>query len=264
MVRAVCIMTSPAVRELRRVMFTVAQQLTQQESDTLVWMQGVPVEFSGKPPLTVLAQMESQGLFSASKPERFADILRDINRLDLAKQVTKITKRKKNQRDTVEQSQEQQLLQITLAANLEVTLLQSKILLEQVERLRQVVIDANEKRIGEIVGDAKESVERLKRTLDHASGLCRSKVGSTTTQEEVYRPLHEPESTIKGIYICTTLYRGGVGEALEQECSSVFAFTFKGMVLQIFMLTLSCSTTVEHSIASNIGYYHFMDCQLSP
>ena len=204
-------MTSPAVRELRRVMFTVAQQLTQQESDTLVWMQDVPVQFRGKPPLTVLAQMEAQGLFSASKPERFADILRDINRLDLAKQVTKITKRKKNQRETVEQSQEQ--LQITLAANLEVTQLQSKILLEQVERLRQVVIDANEKRIGEIVGDAKESVERLKRTLDHASGLCRFKVGSITTQEEVYRPLHEPESTIKGIYICTTLYRGGVGKS---------------------------------------------------
>ena len=242
----VCIMTSPAVKELRRVMFTVAQQLTQQESDTLVWMQGVPVQFRGKPPLTVLAQMESQGLFSASKPERFADILRDINRLDLAKQVTKITKRKKNQRETVEQSQEQ--LQITLAANLEVTLLQSKILLEQVERLRQVVIDANEKRIGEIVGDAKESAERLKRALDHASGLCRSKVGSITTQEEVHRPLHEPESTastIKGIYICTTLYRGGVGEALEQECNSVIAFTFKGMVLQIFMLILSRSTTVE-------------------
>ena len=241
-----CIMTSPAVKELRRVMFTVAQQLTQQESDTLVWMQGVPVQFRGKPPLTVLAQMESQGLFSASKPERFADILRDINRLDLAKQVTKITKRKKNQRDTVEQSQEQ--LQITLAANLEVTLLQSKILLEQVERLRQVVIDANEKRIGEIVGDAKESAERLKRALDHASGLCRSTVGSITTQEEVHRPLHEPESTastIKGIYIRTTLYRGGVGEALEQECSSVFAFIFKGMALQIFMLILSRSTTVE-------------------
>ena len=182
-------------------MFIVAQQLTQQESDTLVWMQDVPVQFKGKPPLTVLAQMESQGLFSASKPERFADILKDINRLDLAKQVTKITKRKKNQRDAVEQSEEQ--LQITLAANLEVTLLQSKILLEQVERLQQVVIEANEKRIGEIVGGAKESAERLKRTLEHASGLCRSKVDSITTSEEAHRPLHEPgstASTIRGIY----------------------------------------------------------------
>jgi len=56
-------MASSAVREFRRVMFTVAQQLTQQESDTLVWMYGIPVEFKGKPPLTVLAQMESQGLF---------------------------------------------------------------------------------------------------------------------------------------------------------------------------------------------------------
>ena len=237
-------MASPAVRELRRVMFIVAQQLTQQESDTLVWMQDVPVQFKGKPPLTVLAQMESQGLFSASKPERFADILKDINRLDLAKQVTKITKRKKNQRDAVEQSEEQ--LQITLAANLEVTLLQSKILLEQVERLRQVVIEANEKRIGEIVGGAKESAERLKRTLEHASGLCRSKIDSITTPEEAHRPLHEPESiasTIRGIYGNTTLYFYNTGRSYEGS--------FRTRLQLFFFFFFFCFHFQEHDSASS-------------
>ena len=160
------------VREFRRVMFNVAQQLTQQESDTLVWMHSVPVQFVGKPPLTVLAQMESQGHFSASKPDRFTEVLKDINRMDLVKQVTKSTKRKKNRVDS--QSNADEYLNITLAANLEVTLLQSRILLEQVERLGGVVSDANERRIGEIVGEAKKTAEKLRRTLEHASGLCRS------------------------------------------------------------------------------------------
>jgi len=173
-------MASSAVREFRRVMFTVAQQLTQQESDTLVWMYGIPVEFKGKPPLTVLAQMESQGLFSASKPERFGEILKDINRMDLMKQVTKNTKRKKNRVD----AQSDEYLNITLAANLEVTLLQSKILLEQVERLGEVVFEANERRIGEIVGDAKKSAEKLRRTLEHASGLCRYTTSTLSPSQE--------------------------------------------------------------------------------
>ena len=183
-------MASSAVREFRRVMFTVAQQLTQQESDTLVWMHGIPVEFKGKPPLTVLAQMESQGLFSASKPERFAEVLKDINRMDLMKQVTKNTKRKKNRVD----AQSDEYLNITLAANLEVTLLQSKILLEQVERLGEVVFEANERRIGEIVGDAKKSAEKLRRTLEHASGLCRSTT-STLSPSQEESTLHDSPTT---------------------------------------------------------------------
>ena len=175
-------MASPVhvTKEFRRVMYEVAQQLSLPESDMLVWMHSLPVAFKGKPPLTVLAQMESMGQFSASKPDGLADVLRDINRVDLAKKAkefTKNAKRKKN-RELSSAVQLEEHLHITLLANYEVTLLQTKILVEQLERLREGVAEAQTKKEEEAICSAKVKATELQKIIQHAADLSRGGAGS--------------------------------------------------------------------------------------
>ena len=165
-----------SVKDFRRFIVSVAQQMSHQESEMLRWMYELPVQFKGTPPLTVLQRMESQGLFSADKPEKLADVLKDINRMDLAKKAKDYAKGSKRGKklyqdgDTVQR--EDQL--VTLTANFEVALIQMKIMLEQLERVRQGVVEAQQKRVEEIISCAREDAERTQRKLQQASILSQA------------------------------------------------------------------------------------------
>lgn len=156
--------------------------------------------------------MESQELFSANKPEGLMDVLKEINRMDLAKRAkdyakehAKSAKRKKNCQ--TEEVPFDENLHISLKANFEVALIQTKILVDQLKRVRDTVCEVQQlKRAEEKLSEAEEAAERVQKTLLHAAGLSHvynrgSEEGSTgSSDEEALPPAtpgHNPRTTTR-------------------------------------------------------------------
>ena len=176
--------------EFHRLLYKIAQKLSHEEIDSLVFIEGLPVAFKGKVPFTVLEQMVLQGIISESKPEKFFEVLKGINRVDLAKEAkdfSRTTKRsKKNHRSSEVQSDEQ-VSRVAIAANSEVALVQTNILLAQLDRLTETVSEASQgsgrERVIEQVCKAKkqiESAERLLKTLQLACTAMRDSESDST------------------------------------------------------------------------------------
>ena len=194
--------------EFRRLLYKIAQQLSQEESDSLVVIESLPIAFKGKPSFIVFVQMVLQGTISESKPDNLVEVLKGINRMDLAKQakdLSRSTKRsKKKHRDLEVQSLDEQVSRVAIAANSEVTLVQSNILLEQLDRLRETVSEAQgsgrEKEL-DLVRKAKKQIESAKQlllTLHRTSGMRRSESDSSTqspSSDEELHPLARTYST---------------------------------------------------------------------
>ena len=178
--------------EFHRLLYKIAQNLSQEEIDSLVFIEGLPVAFKGKAPFTVLQQMVLQGIISESKLEKLTEVLKGINRVDLAKEV-KTKRSRKSYRRLVVQSDEQ-VSRRAIAANSEVALVQTDILLAQLDRL-ETVSEASQrrgrKRMINLVYMAKqliESAERLLKTLHRNSGMRYSELDSAqspSSDEEV-------------------------------------------------------------------------------
>ena len=207
--------------EFNRLLYKIAQKLSDEEIDSLVVIEGLPVAYKGKPQFTVLEQMVLQDTISESKPEKLAEVLKGINRMDLAKEAkdfSRTAKRsKKKHRGHAVQSDEQ-VLRVSIAANSEVALVQTNILLAQLDRLTEAMTEASHELRGreremDLVCKAKqqiESAERLLETLYRNSGIRVSESDSTqslssSASDEEVHPL------AKARFMDTILKGGTVG-----------------------------------------------------
>ena len=155
--------------EFHRLLYKIAQKLSDEEIDSLVFIEDLPVAFKGKVPFTVLEQMVLQGKISESKPEKLVEVLKGINRMDLTKEAkdhfSRTTKRnKKNHRSQAVQLQsDEQVLRVSIAANSEVALVQINILLAQLDRLTETVSEASQRsgreRVIDLVCRAKKQID---------------------------------------------------------------------------------------------------------
>ena len=166
----------PATKEFRLFLLSVANKLKGEESDTLCWLNDLPVQLKGTSPLTVLQEMEALDLFSVSKPERLAKILKDINRIDLAKKVTDYVKTRssKRKKKVIAQSEDHHT---TLIANLKVALIHTEITIAQLERVQEtLMLEAHQsicqiREVEELIRDAKGDAESIQRRLEEATRL---------------------------------------------------------------------------------------------
>lgn len=161
-----------AAYEYRAFLLQVSEKLSEEDSKKIVFLEELPVELENKAALAVLTQLEMRGKLSASKPDDLAKILRKIGRHDLAKKVRDFAKQQRKGRTALSALQGPDHSAMKLSANLQVTLLQCRILLEQVENLKEEAEEAGFKRVEEVVADAQSLVsEHLQRKLLYASGL---------------------------------------------------------------------------------------------
>ena len=158
--------------EYRAFLLQVSEGLTQEDCQKIVFLEELPPELEGKPPLNVLIQLEMHGKLSASRPDDLAKLLKRIPRHDLAKKVREFVKQQRKGRAALSPLQRIDHSALKLSASLEVTLLQCKILLEQVENLREEAEEAGYKRVEEVVADAQAMIsEHVKRKFLYASKL---------------------------------------------------------------------------------------------
>ncbi len=169
---------SQEVREFRRLLVSIAHQLSAEDSHELAFVDELPVQFHDQQALTVLQRLEAEGLFSCSKPERLVEMLKDIKRVDLSKKVkefvSKKSKRRKNRPEnaaadaTVESDSE-----VSLRAGFEVALIQMQIVLEQLERVQEEILEEQQMRVQEVLLEAKDYADKMQKKLQHAAALSR-------------------------------------------------------------------------------------------
>lgn len=87
--------------ELKCFLNSLCNKLSTEESDALITIEGLPARLRGEPPLDILMQLKAYGLFSAAKLKDLAKMFKNINRFDLAKEITEYSPKKVARRSTV-------------------------------------------------------------------------------------------------------------------------------------------------------------------
>ena len=166
-------MADRAAYEYRAFLIQVSDGLLQKDLDGIVFLQELPAGLAKESPLNVLVQLEMRGIISATKPEDLAKLLKEIGRHDLAKKVRDFAKKQRKGRSTISHIQRLDQLAVNLSASLKLTLIQCKILLEQVENVKEEAEALSGfKRVEEVVAEAQTLIsEHLQRKLMYASRL---------------------------------------------------------------------------------------------
>ncbi|CAI8035435.1 hypothetical protein GBAR_LOCUS19886 [Geodia barretti] len=84
--------------EFRIFVLRLAERLSDTETNKLVYICKLPPQYKDKQPMVVLEYMHNMGVFSATKLDNFARLLKEIKRDDLSKTVEKYSKTKKTRK----------------------------------------------------------------------------------------------------------------------------------------------------------------------
>lgn len=158
-------------REFRDMVVTLSEDLTDTETNKLVYKYSLPRDYKDKQPLVVLELMHGRDFFSSSKPENLAKIMKDLKRVDLAKTVEKHVKkaRKSGSKSRATSTESDSSL---IQAKCEVTRIQSKITTQVLGQLMKVTSSGG---VAETVQKAnynvKNLVDELQCLLQHAQKL---------------------------------------------------------------------------------------------
>ena len=165
-------MTDRTGYEYRAFLIQVSDNLSQDDVKKIVFLEELPLELANESPLKVLMHLEMRGKLYATKPEDLERVLKKINRLDLAKKVKEFAKKQRKGRSMASPLQRLDQSAMNLSANLHLTLIQCKILLEQVENVKEEADEAGFKRVEEVMAEAHTLIsERLQTKLHYASKL---------------------------------------------------------------------------------------------
>jgi hypothetical protein len=154
-------------REFRVFILSLAESLTDTETNKLVYISELPKEYKDKQPLIVLESMHNRGLFSASKTNNLAKFLKDIKRVDLSRTVDKYAKKTKkagakSRATSLEPPEADPSLAASLEATLGVLSIQSKITADVMDQVMR-----SPQRLNELEAGAKrkaaEDLHRLTR-----------------------------------------------------------------------------------------------------
>ena len=148
--------------------------------------------------LDILSKLETDGLFSPTKPEGLIEIARDANRPDLASEVEKFIKSQRKTASKQEKKSHKQLkgapqaaaesdMDLHLKANFEVTLSQATVLIKQVDVLEQAITAGKgcRHRVEEAMTEARQTAERLAQTLQKAQRKLESDSGSDRSSADL-------------------------------------------------------------------------------
>ena len=160
-------------KEFRAMVVFLSHALIERETNILVYTHCLPMEYNGKKPITVLQLMHNRDLFSATNPDRLSTLMKEINRIDLAKIVEKYTRktRKGAKSRTQVAADVDSSLFVSLQAKLEVTSIQSDITAKALDEALKTVKTTPLKRVEEIMQDAKAQADKLRSLVSRAQSL---------------------------------------------------------------------------------------------
>ena len=154
-------------KDFQGLLFSISQQLNQQDVDKLVAANQLPGELRGQTPAYVLEHMRQRGNFS---PWELENTMKVIGRSDLQKEAKQFRKKSlKGGVDTrLNWEEEEQPLNFD---NVERQAMQAR---DALEIMEQAVIVCDLKRIEEVYAEAREAADCLVRVLRRANCLART------------------------------------------------------------------------------------------
>lgn len=162
-----------SIQEVRAFLYQdICQHLGQAEIHALVFTQDLPPTYLGKQASEVLMKLEMLDRYSVSNLASLSQMLKTINRNDLAKKVDKFCKASKKQSSKKSVLDVHKHNDYIIEANLTVTKLQTLILLEQIEELKKSVSDRGLVQVETVVVKAAETIEEdFQKHLERVSKL---------------------------------------------------------------------------------------------
>ena len=167
-------MSSPVLKNFKVFLFQLSEKLNKRDIEGIIFMEELPPDFEGQSPLKILLKLEMMGRISASKLGNLEEVLKSINRVDLAKKVKEFTK---SQKKAIKKSgtalDSLQEREQTLAANLEVALVQMRLLRDQLAHVQRTVQETGPRAVEAIVLESQDDAEQLEGKLLHAKSQAK-------------------------------------------------------------------------------------------
>ena len=158
-------------REYRVFLLQIAENLSQNDCRNIAFLEQLS-EQANASPLEVLTQLEMRDRLSACKLDYLIKVLKDISRHDLVRKAREFSKKQRKGRTALSSLSRLDDSCIKLTANLQVTLLQCKILLQQVENLKEEAEEVGFKQVEEVVAEAHSLLsEQVQGKFVYASSL---------------------------------------------------------------------------------------------
>ena len=145
--------------------------------------------------MDIISKLETDGLFSPTKPEGLLEIARDIDRHDLASEVEKFIKSQGKSASEVEheraksppQAAAESVVDLHLKCNFEVALALATVLMKQVDILERAITEGKgcRHKVEEAMKDARQTAERLSQTLQKAQNEFESDSSSDRSSSPI-------------------------------------------------------------------------------
>lgn len=166
-------------KDIRVFLFELAGCLTEHDIAGIRYIEELPAEFERQSEprvlaLKVLLKLETEGKISAadlSNLTSLEQVFKNIKRLDLARRVKEFSKsasksQKKCKRSSSKRPEE---VELKLHVNLEVALVQMKLLLDQLKQVEKTAQRTAPNGVEESISEVREDAEVLERKLLHVS-----------------------------------------------------------------------------------------------
>lgn len=163
-----------SIQEVRTFIFqSICEQLSAAEVRAIAYTENLPPAYYDKSAIEVLLKLEMKDRYSVSNLLPLSEILKKIDRKDLAKKVEKYRKKQSRKNDSIKSVVDvHKHTDYLIEATLKVTKLQTRILLEQMEELKQSLRNGGMVRIEHAVAEAVEIIEySFQKKLMSISGM---------------------------------------------------------------------------------------------
>ena len=178
-------MENPQEKEFRQMVLSLSEKLTKKDTNNVVYLYELPKAYEDKEPLYVLELMQNRDLFSATKPDGLARLMKEIKQDALAKFVEKnIKKPRRKYRPTLE-TESDPSIRLSLQAKLEVTKIQSVITANALKQSLEMVKSTDLKRVREILKEASDVADKLCGLVKHAQGIYQCSINQPSLKGNI-------------------------------------------------------------------------------
>ena len=157
-------------KDFQVLLFQLSERLNRNEIVGIINIESLPAELEGQGALKVLLKLQMLGRISDTKPSYLQEVFSNVNRIDLAQEVDRFSKRSK--RKTKKAAAAAQEKDLSLTANLEVTAAQMRLLQDQLEHLHKTAQESGSRNMEAQIADIKMDAECLAKKLRGGSRIC--------------------------------------------------------------------------------------------